>query len=77
MMRNTLPPMTRLEAAVFAIIYEQPPGAGITGKEIIRELPKKGFTLDQSSLTGRIIPKLKLRGVKNRRGAGYYYDEPR
>jgi hypothetical protein len=67
--------LTTLEQSVLDIIIAQPPGSGIPGKQILKEMAKKGRILDDSTLTTHIIPKLKAwHRVKTRRGAGYYRD---
>lgn len=66
-------PLTRTEEKVLGLILQQPPGGGITGRQIINQLCREGFLIDQSTLTSHIIPKLKLhRGVRNRGGVGYF-----
>jgi hypothetical protein len=66
-------PLTDMQEKVFAIIEDHGP---ITGKAIIALLPN-GDKIDQSALTTHIIPPLKqLRGVRNKRGAGYYVCPP-
>ena len=44
-------------------------GRPVSGKEIVNAL----MLSSESTLTSRIIPALKRRGLKNRRGAGYYF----
>ncbi len=63
-------PLTDSERRVLELIK----GAtdGIMGPQIVAALSNEGICLGQSTLTRHIIPMLKARGVKNRRGAGYY-----
>ncbi len=63
-------PLTDSERRVLELIKGAPDG--IMGPQIVAALSKEGFNLAQSTLTRHIIPKLKARGVENRRGAGYY-----
>ncbi len=63
-------PLTDSERRVLELIKGAPDG--IMGPQIVAALSKEGIRLAQSTLTRHIIPKLKARGVKNRRGAGYY-----
>jgi hypothetical protein len=66
-------PLTEAEEAVLSVIPFKDSGKGITGKEIVAALAKKGFELSENTLTRHIIPKLKESyGVENRRGVGYY-----
>jgi DNA-binding CsgD family transcriptional regulator len=67
--RNT-PPLTEREREVYDLLAALRPGQALTGKQI-----KQKTGIDQSTLTSHIIPKLKLHGVKNRRGVGYYLSE--
>ena len=71
------PPLAEREQQVLDIITDQPKGTGITGQEIINLMQKKNqITLEQGSLTGHIIPKLKKwYGVDNRPRAGYYREQ--
>jgi len=57
-------PLTDAQQQVWDFVKSNGP---VTGKEIVAE----GLA-EQSTLTRHIIPILKLRGLKNRRGAGYY-----
>src|SRR5262249_45584287 len=68
--RESPPPITPDECAVLDLIQALPSGEGITGKKIVAALKGR---VDQSTLTSRIIPKLKRWwDVDNRRGAGYF-----
>ncbi len=63
-------PLTETERAVLNVIKTRSP-EGIMGKEIVAAIAPISIKLN--TLTRHIIPKLKeLRGVENRRGAGYY-----
>ena len=65
--------LSATEKAVLAVIESQPKGQGITSKEIIAKLKKKGVTLANSSLRKHIMPVLKRQcGVVNHRAAGGY-----
>ena len=61
-------PLSDTEQAVFDLIVGLPKGKGITGKEICNKVSGLG----PSTLTRHIIPKIKRRGVRNRRGVGYF-----
>ena len=67
------PPLKPTERMVFDLVKSQPEDKGITGKEIVEALSKKGTRLNPSTLTKHIIPPLKKLGIKNARGVGYYY----
>ena len=69
------PPLSDKAAAVLKLLKGLPEHRGLTGKEILEELDGQGAFLDQSTLTKSIIPALRLYGVKNKRGAGYYMAE--
>jgi len=60
-----LPPLTERESLVDSLIRAEGP---LSGKEICN---KTG--IDQSSLTSQVIPILKKRGLRNRRGVGYFF----
>lgn len=68
--RNGQPPLSDREAEVLALILNNGP---LTGKEICNAIDG----LDQATLRRHIIKKLKeTHGVHNRRGVGYYIDQP-
>lgn len=69
-------PLTRKAAAVFNLLKKLPADRGMTGDEILDALNDQDppVLMDQSTLTVRIIPELKAKGVRNRRGVGYYID---
>jgi hypothetical protein len=72
--RESPPPLTPDERAVLDLIRGLPDGEGITGKKIIAALRGR---VDQSTLTSRIIPRLKRWwDVDNRRGVGYFVRRP-
>ncbi len=65
--RQRKEPLSDTEEKVYRLICERGP---IQGDEICRETG-----MEQSTLTSHIIPALKAkRGVRNKRGAGYYAD---
>jgi hypothetical protein len=72
----SLPPLTDKAAAVLELLKALPCDRGMTGPAILDALNNRQppMNFDQSTLTARIIPELKPRGVKNRRGVGYYID---
>ncbi len=74
--RPSLPPLTKRGRAVFSILQALGPDEGMKGSKIIATLSegKPPDHLDQSTLTKAIIPELKPRGVKNKRGVGYYVE---
>ena len=76
--RGQAPPLSEREQQVLDIISDQPNGKAIKGAEIIVLMRKRHrVVLEQGTLTGHIIPKLKRGyGVKNRPNVGYYR-EPR
>jgi len=69
-------PLSAKACAVLELLKALPAHRGMTGPEILDALMKRNppMLCDQSTLTRRIIPKLKPYGVKNKRGAGYYID---
>lgn len=71
------PPLTETERRVLDVIKAQPDGSGISGREIIRELNRQNFPIEQSTLTRHIIPRLRnFHGVRNRKSVGYYHVKP-
>jgi len=71
------PPLTDTERKVLDIIRAQPPGAGVTGKEILAALARQGIDLEQSTLTRHVIPNLKRwHGVRNAGGGRGYFIPP-
>ena len=64
---ETIKPLTEQQAEVAEWIRDQ--GRPVSGKEIVNAL---GLS-SESTLTSRFIPALKDHGLKNRRGAGYYF----
>lgn len=69
-------PLTSVQRAVWKILEACPIGEAMTGAQIIRELSQRSpaIYLGQSELTSRVIPALRERGVRNKRGCGYYID---
>lgn len=68
-----IPPPSETQLKVLEVIQSLPPERGISGKDIIKELKKAGFPIEQSTLTRHIIPDLKKwHGVKNVRRRGYF-----
>lgn len=72
-MAERKPLLTEHERQVLDIIAAQPEGNGISGRDIIAEVRHRhNRVLEQSTLSGRIIPRLKTYGVRNRPRVGYY-----
>ena len=66
-------PLTERERQVLDIIAAQSEGKGISGRGIIAEVRHRhNRVLEQSTLSGRIVPRLKHYGVRNRPRVGYY-----
>jgi hypothetical protein len=67
--------LTDSEKRVHEVILTAAPDEGVTGREIAARLARSGYAITQATLTRHIIPKLRdHRGLKNRKGVGYYYD---
>ena len=71
--------LTKRERKILEILADQPAGQGLTGMQILNELPGRGLHgMTQSDLTTRLIRSLRKDGwnLSNRRnGAGYYLTE--
>jgi len=68
---DDLPILSEAAACVYEILLAQPPHRGLTGPELLKKMDAKECCIDQSSLTGRIIPALKPYGVENAPRKGY------
>lgn len=70
-------PLTSKQAAVYEIIAAVPSDRGIKGPQIITALGKlkPPVNMDSSTLTRHVIPVLKSRGVRNKKGVGYYVEQ--
>ena len=68
-------PLTNTEMAILELLAELPPTQALNGGELISALPSRGVQgVEQSTLTGRILPSLRKKGwaVENMPSAGYY-----
>jgi DNA-binding CsgD family transcriptional regulator len=63
----TLPPLSDREREVYDVIRQH---GHLTGKQIANRTG-----IGEKTLTRHIIPTLKLRGLRNRRGVGYYFPD--
>lgn len=70
-------PLTPKQAAVYEIIMAVPADRGIKGPQILAALGKlkPPVDMDTSTLTRHIIPALKVRGVRNKKGVGYFIEQ--
>ena len=63
-------PLTRTEKATLALLHKT---KGRSAKQLVKELGKKGHTVEESTLRRHILPKLKAHcGVRNVRSMGGY-----
>jgi hypothetical protein len=65
---------THPTAKVALQIVQAKKGNGLSGKELVAELKKKAYKVEESTLRRSIVPILKDHGVKNSRARGGYYD---
>jgi hypothetical protein len=75
---NALPKVTGVNptvlSAVLSIFQEQPQGKGLTGKEIVVALRKKGIEIADATLRRHCLPKLKeLYRIENTPSRGGYH----
>ncbi|GEM_PF-3815252 len=65
------PVLSEGAAVAYEILRELPPYRGLMGPDLLEKMDERGFVSDQSSLTSRIIPELKLYGVDRLRSLGF------
>jgi hypothetical protein len=68
-----LPRLDPTATAALAVIRAQK-GQGLSGKEIVKELARKGLHIQESTLRRHVLPKLAAHGIRNERARGGYYD---
>ena len=72
---DDLPVLSDSAAIAYEILLELEPYKGLKGTELLQVMDNRGYPTDQSSLTSRIIPELKLYGVENVPRKGYRIPE--
>jgi hypothetical protein len=65
---NDLPPLIKDHQDAYDLICKDGP---LSGKQIVNRLN----ITSQSLFTGKYVPELKKRGIRNRRGLGYYHPD--
>ena len=66
------PPLSKHASAIYEMLCELPGHRAMLGREIIDAIYKKlNILIDESTLTGRLIPELKPYGVENKHRIGY------
>jgi hypothetical protein len=70
---RNLPPLKGAAEAALEIIRAQK-GRGLVAKEIVKELKREGFNVEESTFRRHHLPQLKIHGIKNDPARGGYYD---
>lgn len=75
----SLEPLNETQQAVWDELVELPPEEGCMAKQLVARLKlrKPSIEIEETTLRKHVIPALKKRGLKSKRGVGYYIDPGR